>query len=256
VTALLSVTALLPIVQTVFGRRRRGLREVQAEIVTDYAVDGDEFAERAAEDEAEIATDSRTDVNELPQPGIEDEAEAEVATDSGTDVNELPQPATEDEAEAEIATDSGTDVNEFPQPAAEDEATMHVGEPEPDVPRSVIPIPEVPSVSLKEWTCEIAFWRGHEKATFYARTFRAGEELAIAESEPFEVDGDGSPGETDAARKAHDALCDQLVQSGWERFEREGEWYSDGFRRDFTATALVTSLTTRISFARRPSLSG
>jgi len=200
-TALLSML----LVHAAFGRNRRELREVEAQVVSRDQAGGDAFPELSREDEA-------TGANVELEP-------------------RLPSAASPPAPPLEELWD---DDDPGPAPAA--------------------PAP-APSVSLREWTCEIALWHSHGKTAFYARTFCEGEELALAESRPFETEGD-IPGQTGAALEAHRALCDELVQAGWQRFGLRHAWYSETFRRDFTVAGLLASLTTRVSFARRPSITG
>jgi len=108
-----------------------------------------------------------------------------------------------------------------------------------------------PSVSLREWTCEIALWRSHGKTAFYARAFREDEEVAVAESRFFEAHGEDIPELTDAALRAHSALSDELLQAGWEKVGLGHAWYSDTFRRDSTVADLVASLTPNRVHKRR-----
>lgn len=134
-----------------------------------------------------------------------------------------------------------------PQEVADDEAPQR-REPEPV---QAAPPAAAPTVSTQQWTCEIGLWRIDGEAVFYARSFHDGEELIVAESRPFPMNGDGPPEQSDDPLTAHQDLCNELERVGWERVGPGTEWYGDHFRRNFSVAALNTSLTTRIVFARR-----
>jgi hypothetical protein len=96
-------------------------------------------------------------------------------------------------------------------------------EPEPEVEQ-----PE--PVPLENLTCEILFWRGYRKATFYARIFSDdGEPLALAQSPSFRARGNGTPEESDEAVAAYQALRAQLEQWGWRHVGSGRAWFGDVF---------------------------
>jgi hypothetical protein len=80
--------------------------------------------------------------------------------------------------------------------------------------------------------CEIAFWRGYRKATFYARAFdQEGLEVSIAESRPFRVSGNGIPDRTEEAIEAHRVLLERLRGEGWESDGGGPNWFGLTLRR-------------------------
>ncbi len=103
-----------------------------------------------------------------------------------------------------------------PVPAVEEETV----EPEPEV------------SSLDDLTCEILFWRGYRKATFYARIFSdEGEPLAVAQSPSFRAQGNGTPDKTEEAVAAYQALREQLEQTGWEHAGSGRAWFAEMYSR-------------------------
>jgi hypothetical protein len=98
-------------------------------------------------------------------------------------------------------------------------------EPEPEVEQPE-PIP------LEELACEILFWRGYRKATFYARIFSDdGEPLALAQSSEFRARGNGTPEQTEEALAAYQELRARLEQWGWRHAGSGDAWFGDVFTR-------------------------
>jgi hypothetical protein len=98
-------------------------------------------------------------------------------------------------------------------------------EPEPEVEQ-----PE--PVPLEDLTCEILFWRGYRKATFYARIFSDdGEPLALAQSAEFRARGNGRPEQTEEAVAAYEELRAKLEQWGWHHVGSGDAWFGDVFTR-------------------------
>ena len=80
--------------------------------------------------------------------------------------------------------------------------------------------------------CEIAFWRGYVKASFYARVFdEDGEPVAIAQSPHFRPKGKEDPDATDQAVAAYEALRTQLEREGWEYAGDGPMWFATVFSR-------------------------
>jgi hypothetical protein len=90
-------------------------------------------------------------------------------------------------------------------------------------------------VAPAAWTCEIAVWRGYRKASFYARTYVDGEEVAVAESPFFRADGNGIPDRNEKAEVAYEAICEQLEREGWKRVSRGETWFGDRFQQEIAA---------------------
>jgi hypothetical protein len=174
------------------------------------------------------------------------EVEMEVVSEE-----EIPAEAFRELSPEDDVTGADVELSSAPLPAAPPDEFGAADESGP-APAAMAPA-AAPSVSLREWTCEIALWRSYGKTAFYARTFREGEEVVVAESRPFQSNGGEIPEPAGAALEAHRALCDELVRAGWERLGRRHTWYSDMFRRDFSVAGLVASLNTRISFVRSSS---
>jgi hypothetical protein len=107
-----------------------------------------------------------------------------------------------------------------------------------------------PSVSTERWSCEIALWTDQDRGVFYARSFRRGEELIVAESSGFAVTGELVE-ESPEAVAAYQSLCDDLVRMGWTREGNGPEWYGARFGRDFSVAALNASLTSQAGSERR-----
>jgi hypothetical protein len=92
--------------------------------------------------------------------------------------------------------------------------------------------PEPEAATGEDMTCDIVFWRGYRKATFYARIFSDdGEPLAVAHSPSFRVRGNGIPEKTDEAVAAYQALREQLEQTGWDRVADGNAWFADVYSR-------------------------
>lgn len=102
--------------------------------------------------------------------------------------------------------------------------------PVPAVEETIAPEPDGPADD--DPTCEIRFWRGYRKATFYARIFSdEGEPLAVAQSPSFRAQGNGTPDKTDEAVAAYQALREQLEQRGWEHAGSGRTWFADVYSR-------------------------
>jgi hypothetical protein len=85
---------------------------------------------------------------------------------------------------------------------------------------------------LEDLTCEILFWRGYRKATFYARIFSLdGEPLALAQSSEFRARGNGIPEQTEEAVAAYEQLRARLEQWGWQHVGSGRAWFGDVFTR-------------------------
>jgi hypothetical protein len=85
---------------------------------------------------------------------------------------------------------------------------------------------------LEDLTCEILFWRGYRKATFYARIFSLdGEPLALAQSSEFRARGNGIPEQTEEAVAAYEELRARLEQWGWQHASSGRAWFGDVFTR-------------------------
>jgi hypothetical protein len=85
---------------------------------------------------------------------------------------------------------------------------------------------------LEDLTCEILFWRGYRKATFYARIFSIdGEPLALAQSSEFRARGNGIPEQTEEAVAAYEELRARLEQWGWQHVSSGRAWFGDVFTR-------------------------
>jgi hypothetical protein len=81
--------------------------------------------------------------------------------------------------------------------------------------------------------CRVGIWRGYAKARFYASLeLGDGDDLAVAESQPFRLRGNGTPDRTKRAEEAHQALVAELLADGWEPVDDVGPWYAGRFRRE------------------------
>jgi hypothetical protein len=105
-------------------------------------------------------------------------------------------------------------------------------DPEPELAK---PSPLRPATSMRRprgEVCEIAFWRGYVKGTFYARIFDDdGQPVAIAQSPPFRHRGKEDPEATDQTVAAYESLRAQLERSGWEYVSGGDTWFGTVFRR-------------------------
>lgn len=114
-------------------------------------------------------------------------------------------------------------VRATPIPEPVEEPIARKPEPEVEQPE---PIP------LEDLTCEILFWRGYRKATFYARIFSVdGEPLALAQSSEFRARGNGTPEQTEEAVAAYQELRARLEQWGWRHAGSGDAWFGDVFTR-------------------------
>jgi hypothetical protein len=81
-------------------------------------------------------------------------------------------------------------------------------------------------------TCVVSYRREFRKVTFYARAFDdAGNELVVAESQPFRARGNGAPDPTEQAIDALEGLGSQLLGDGWEVAGFGDAWFERMFRR-------------------------
>jgi hypothetical protein len=235
-TVFTGVLSLL-LVHAGFRRNRRPLREVRAEIVTE----GESFAPDLRESESHIVSRPAAVEAESHLPHLADVAKYESPLDEPAELVPLDEPAELVDAEPEIRS-----AEPSVSPTVDAPVDHRPDEPAP-------PALFAPSISIDEWTCEIALWHGDSNAIFYARTYWQGEELTIAESQPFGFRGQDDPEETKEIRRAHHRLGKQLVRAGWEPSGSGGPWYNHRFRRDFTVAGLIASLTTPATSARRDS---
>lgn len=145
-------------------------------------------------------------------------------------VDEVPSSLEEaDAVEVEVAPAIAVAAPELDEPTEEsipepvDESPASELEPEAEPP---LPAP------LEDLTCEILFWRGYRKATFYARIFSDdGEPLAVAHSPSFRSRGNGAPDQSEEAVAAYQALREQLEQWGWQHVGSGDAWFDDVFTR-------------------------
>jgi hypothetical protein len=218
----------LLLVHAAFRRNRRHLRDVTAEVVTE----GESITQDLREGEPHIAA---------PSAAVEADSHPPHVAEVERYESPLDEPAERVDPEPEIrsAEPSVPPMVDAPIDHRQVESAPHA--------------PVAPSVSIDEWTCEIALWRGDGNAIFYARTYRDGEELTIAESPAFEFRGDDEPEQTKEILGAHHGLGKQLVRAGWEPSGCGRDWYNHRFRRDFTVAGLLASLTTPAPSARRGS---
>jgi len=244
-TVFTGVLSLL-LVHAGFRRNRRPLREVRAEIVTE----GESFAPDLRESESHIVSRPAAVEPESHLPHLTDVAKYESRLDEPAELVPLDEPA-----ELVPLDESAELVDAEPEiRSAEPSVSPTVDAPvdhRPD--ESAPPAPFAPTISIDEWTCEIALWHGDGNAIFYARTYRHGEELTIAESQPFVFRGQDEPEQTKEILRAHHRLGKQLVRAGWEPSGSGGAWYNHRFRRDFTVAGLIASLTTPATSAQRGS---
>lgn len=91
-------------------------------------------------------------------------------------------------------------------------------------------------------TCRIAWWKGYVKGRFVAvLESEARQPEMVAESPSWRWPGSSPPEPTDEARRALDALTDELVASGWTLDETLPEvWYERVLTRPATARAAIT----------------
>ncbi len=90
-------------------------------------------------------------------------------------------------------------------------------------------------------TCRIAWWKGYVKGRFVAvLESEARQPEVVAESPSWRWPGSAPPEPTDEARRALDALTDELVASGWTLDESQPEvWYERVLTRPAIALAAV-----------------
>jgi hypothetical protein len=87
-------------------------------------------------------------------------------------------------------------------------------------------------------TCVVSYRREFRKVTFYARAFdNEGNELVVAESQPFRARGNGAPDPTEQAIDALEGLGSQLLGDGWEVAGFGDAWFERMFRRRVGALA-------------------
>jgi hypothetical protein len=145
-------------------------------------------------------------------------------------VDEVPPSLEEaDAVEVEVAPPIAVVAPELDEPTEEPipeqvhESLVNELEPEAEPP---LPAP------LEDLTCEILFWRGYRKATFYARIFSDdGEPLAVAQSPSFRSRGNGTPERSEQAVAAYQVLREQLEQWGWQHAGSGDAWFEDVFVR-------------------------
>jgi len=94
---------------------------------------------------------------------------------------------------------------------------------QPPGPPPVTPPPET--------ECQITFWRGYHRGAFFASMHVDGEEVAVAESPLFPVEGEGLPERTGKALAAYEALRSQLLEEGWNSVGESETWFAERFRR-------------------------
>ncbi|MGE5691781.1 MAG: hypothetical protein ACM33B_14595 [Pseudomonadota bacterium] len=97
--------------------------------------------------------------------------------------------------------------------------------PAPARPRARPPAPAGPPRSAA--SCEIRWWRGYVRSTFYAAAAdaHAGERV-IAESPPFRWRGAEPPPREPATLEALETLVRRLEDDGWRVIDRGDEWFS------------------------------
>jgi hypothetical protein len=107
--------------------------------------------------------------------------------------------------------------------------------PRDPAPRLSKPSPIRPAATQRQpdgQVCEIAFWRGYVKGSFYARAFdQDGEPVPIAQSPYFRSHGSDEPEATDQAVAAYEALRNQLERAGWEYARDGASWFATVFSR-------------------------
>ena len=97
------------------------------------------------------------------------------------------------------------------------------------------PSPLRPATSMRRprgEVCEIAFWRGYVKGSFYARIYDDdGQLVAIAQSPLFSHRGKDDPEATDQTVAAYESLRKHLERAGWEYVSDGDTWFGTVFRR-------------------------
>jgi uncharacterized membrane protein YqiK len=164
-----------------------------------------EQARRAADEEAEQARVAAEQALQTWREKLAQALEAEV----GGEEEEAAPPATESELPAalEVQVANLTDV-----PAVAD--------------------PDPLAASARHRTCVVSYRREFRKVTFYARAFdNEGNELVVAESQPFRARGNGAPDPTEQAIDALEGLNSQLLGDGWEVAGFGDAWFERMFRR-------------------------
>jgi hypothetical protein len=135
------------------------------------------------------------------------------------------------EIDAAVPREEALPQVEVEQPEERPAPTLEPPKAKRAVEESIAPEPKVP-VHDDDLTCEILFWRGYRKATFYARIFSdEGEPLAVAQSPSFRARGNGTPDKTEEAVAAYQALREQLEQAGWEHAGSGRAWFAEVYSR-------------------------
>jgi hypothetical protein len=225
-----------------FGWRGRQIREVDVEVIPPDQGEQSKNGSQPVSQEAPPSASETVSVEVVPDE--EDELEEEIRTEEPVQARveavEPPAPVAdeeeplEEEVSAEEPVQALVEAVEPPAPVADEEEPLEeeIDADEPVVAvEAPVPPPSSPEPSSEphEATCEIAVWRGYREASFYARMYVDGQEVAVAESEKFRPSGKDDLEQSEVALAAHRALCEQLLKSGWVRTERGDEWYADGF---------------------------
>lgn len=202
-------------------------------------VDLEAAREEAARAEALRAETARLEATLLEAARAE-AAQAEAARAEAARAEAVPEEAVRPEAVPVAAAQPKAATVVVPSPQQEEPARttpeQEVDTPAPEAAPTTVdePEPQLPVAEPAELTCEIMFWRGYRKAAFYARTYVADEEVAVAESPLFRARGNGLPEPTLEAEEAYTALCEQLEREGWKLVDSGESWFGDIFRRELT----------------------
>jgi hypothetical protein len=245
--SIMALTLLLPAAL----RRRRGIREVDVEVIppdeTPFVVQllstgelpGVNADPHPPDDRGTDSTPQlRPEPPQVEAVGVPEQAEPEATIEPVATPREPEPPSEEPEPLPPAAETPSTPV---PPRAAKRErraTTQRAHPPQrhvaPARPPAVHTQGSEPPPAPGEAMCEIRFWRGYRKANFYACVFSVdGETLAVAESPFFRARGGGMPEQTEEAVAAYDALRQRLEQSGWEHAASGRTWFGDVYSRSF-----------------------
>jgi hypothetical protein len=219
-----------------FRRERGTIREVEPEVVSlgELALvppAGPELTRPAEETETvELEVEAAPPVAVMTPPA---EAEPTVKPDQ-PGMAAAPRPPARRRRRRNRQRHRPTQKAASAMPAPPPARTAPIREPvEQPIARAPEPEVEQPEpVPLEDLICEILFWRGYRKATFYARIFSDdGEPLALAQSSEFRARGNGTPEQTEEAVAAYEELRARLEQWGWQHVRSGRAWFGDVFTR-------------------------
>jgi hypothetical protein len=206
------------------------------------------------EAEPSVAADMTNITLVLPPPPAEEKtavpAEQDATAKPAPPPRDAPEPSVAAGALEHATVDSRSSPAEVVEPMdSEARTVVPPGRPEPTLPRVPEPAASAPledatkaataRAARAEEICQIGFWRGYLKGSFYARTFEPdGEPVAVAESRLFRPQGNGIPERANKAAEAFETLVAELKREGWEPIDNAPDpWYAQTFRRSLKGAA-------------------